>query len=179
MRFLRGYGHGPVASASPGLPLADLASVILGREGTLAIEPPKFAFKELGSFGVAEIPSEALADSQYRWRILEHADYVDVRSPEQPLYGAAHRLALRGLKALGQVPHARFGELLSIDRDEIEALRNLKRLIQNYLGDEGDKTALTRRIRTARRGKIFWHQRDCRRIDGRQTGAPGIQPVTI
>ena len=143
MRFLRGYGHGPVASASPGLPLADLASVILGREGTLAIEPPKFAFKELGSFGVAEIPSEALADSQCRWRILEHADYVDDRSPEQPLYGAAHRLALRGLKALGQAPHARFGELLSIDRDEIEALRNLKRLIQNYLGDEGDKKPLS------------------------------------
>jgi hypothetical protein len=144
MRFLRGYGHGPVTSASPGLPLTDLASVILGREGNDGTNrTPEFAFKELGSFGVAEIPSEALARSQYRWRILEHTDCIDVNPAGQPLYGAAHRLALRGLRAIGHVPHARFGELLSIDRDEIEALRNLKRLIQDYLSDEGDKKPLS------------------------------------
>ena len=53
-----------------------------------------------------------------------------------PLYGLARRVALFGSKALvDEVPYARFGKLLAVDRVEIESLRGLERLIKGYERD--------------------------------------------
>ena len=53
------------------------------------------------------------------------------------------RVALLGTAALDNVPHARFGRLFTADRDEIEALRNLKRLMEAYADAEDETRPLS------------------------------------
>jgi hypothetical protein len=48
------------------------------------------------------------------------------------MFGPARRLALLGPAALENVPCARFGKLLTLDRREIEALRSLRQLMLSY-----------------------------------------------
>jgi hypothetical protein len=48
------------------------------------------------------------------------------------LYGLGRRVALLGLEGLKSVPYASFGNLFTADRDEIEALRNIQQLMQDY-----------------------------------------------
>jgi len=52
-------------------------------------------------------------------------------------------VALFGLKELRHVPFAQFGDLLTTDRDEIEALRNIKGLIQDYRHTAGRQKPLS------------------------------------
>jgi hypothetical protein len=63
--------------------------------------------------------------------------------PNLPLYGLAHRVALYGHSALGHIPLARFGDLLSVDRPEIETLRSLTQLIQRYEREKQAKQPLS------------------------------------
>jgi hypothetical protein len=48
------------------------------------------------------------------------------------MFGPARRSALLGPAALENVPCARFGKLLTLDRREIEALRSLRQLMLSY-----------------------------------------------
>ena len=50
---------------------------------------------------------------------------------------------MAGTAALGNVPYARFGKLFTADRDEIEALRNLKRLMEAYADARGETKPLS------------------------------------
>lgn len=147
MRLLRGLGHGFLGNGKPGLPAHELAEVIMAKslkdllgEHTERMwlskgKLPLLNFKHLGQIGRTKVPSEEGACTGNQWRILEDVDAVFVRPPTEPLYGVARRVALLGLGALGQIPHARFGKLVTMDRDEIESLRNLKQMILEYRDD--------------------------------------------
>ncbi|MCX5674744.1 MAG: ATP-binding protein [Planctomycetota bacterium] len=157
-RFMRLFGHGLVGAAKPGLPLAELARVITDEEAPafwgsdkLHVDPEK-----LGRYGKATLSAKTVEaeggkpagaskaageGGPRRWRILEGADAG--RPENEPLYGVARRVAVLGLRALRDAPFARFGKLVSADRDEIEALRNFKRLIGEYRDQKEDAKPLS------------------------------------
>jgi hypothetical protein len=98
----------------------------------------KIHWKRFDSIGSAEIPVGQPLEST--WRILESSDSI---LKGNPLYGKARRVAIFGLKQLGNVPYARFGKYFTADREEIETLRNLKRLIKAYANDKRDTKPLS------------------------------------
>ncbi len=87
--------------------------------------------KPSSRYRIAEVPGALASAGKSRdWTIVSgEQDGVQGR----PLYGLARRVALFGPKALiDEVPYARFGKLLVVDRVEIESLRGLERLIKGY-----------------------------------------------
>jgi hypothetical protein len=141
MRALSACGHGPAGRGTkPGFPATLLASVIrdgagAGNPGMAPLDPAA-----LGEFGEVKIPVAAIKTGDPEWRIVEAGDD---RPAGEPIYGLARRIALCGDKALGSVPHARFGFFVTADRGEIEALRNLKTLIENYKENPGERKPLS------------------------------------
>lgn len=154
MRLLRLLGHGVVdQSVEPAFPMEALAQSVVRQE--TSEDPNEAAIKlseliwleQLDKYGKTEIPdpdqvaavatgskAKILHDKK-KWRILEHADSADgaaTRPVDEPLYGAARRVALYGTSALTAIPLAQFGKFLTVDRDEIEALRNISKLIRDY-----------------------------------------------
>lgn len=140
MRALRVLGHGPVKGGAPALPAADLGGLAACRSlrefGERA--GSRIQWSRLGVFGRAEIPAPGVAAG--RWRMLEATDR---ELSGRPMYGKARRVALAGTSALENVPHARFGKLFTADRDEIEALRNLKCLMEAYADDSSETRPLS------------------------------------
>jgi hypothetical protein len=153
MRFLRAVGHGKVGAARPGFPAGGIALMILSDDAkkpadveALLVEDvsiPAADWSRLGSFGEAELKAKPGVRVAFAARtaaekkeaatcesILESSDIRATN--DQPLYGLARRVALLGLDALANVPFASFGDLFTVDRAEIEALRNLQRLVQAY-----------------------------------------------
>ena len=121
-RFLREHGHGPVKSGEPGFPFQEAASHVL---------------KPTHKYAAAEVRcSEATCRASGRaqgaptWTILSQSAHSDAFPG--PMFGPARRLALLGPIALENVPCARFGKLLTLDRREIEALRSLRQLMLSY-----------------------------------------------
>lgn len=140
MRAMRVLGHGPVKDSAPGLPAAELGRLI-ARPGLADVgrgSAAPITWTRLGSFGCAEVPAPGSGAS--RWRMLEA---TNLELAGHPLYGKAHRVALQGTSALGNVPYARFGKLFTADREEIEALRNLKRLMDGYADARGETKPLS------------------------------------
>jgi len=140
MRALRVLGHGAVKSADPGLPVVELGSVLAG-PGAQEIATnfgARMQWSRLGGFGRTDVPACRTAGST--WRMLEATDR---ELSGNPLHGKAHRVALLGTAALDNVPYARFGRLFTADRDEIEALRNLKRLMEAYAAAKGETRPLS------------------------------------
>jgi hypothetical protein len=126
MRRLFNDGHGPADRKGPQDGLTHVAQEILN---------PTVVYQ------VAELPSPtgaaALRDST--WTIIASAE-EKLRGAKQPLFGIAKGIALAGAKTLSHVPHGRFGKLLTVDRNEIEALRSLHQLITEYLRhDKGER----------------------------------------
>ena len=158
-RRIRVLGHGDASATEPGFPFGPLADMIVkdlvgtlpsngknpngggpnGKDpnkpssgGGLTIKPDK-----LGVFGDVTIPANASTASPGRsWRILDDNNPDGIRSETEPLYGVARRVAMFGLKKSPNIPYAQFGKLLTTDRDEIEALRNIKRLMEEYTKNE-------------------------------------------
>ena len=63
-----------------------------------------------------------------------------VKKNPRPLYGVGRRVALLGPKALNHIPFSRFGKLFTVDRNEIESLRNIRKMVLNYIdADKGKK----------------------------------------
>ena len=142
-RALRILGHGPAkAPSTPELPAVDLGAFITAKDlsALAATSHSKIDFAKLGLLGSAEIPAPRPGGSTGTWRILEASDCAQ---PGQPLFGKAHRVALFGAHELRDIPCARFGLLVTVDRDEIEALRNLNRLMKAYADDATDKKPLS------------------------------------
>lgn len=140
MRTILVLGHGPTKSTTPGHPVAELGDLLSASDLTTfsSNKASPIRWERLNSFAMAEIPSEVKAGST--WRILESS----VAAPGgHPLYGKARRVAIFGLNELRNVPYARFGDYFTADRDEIEALRNLKRLIKAYAADKRDTKPLS------------------------------------
>jgi hypothetical protein len=126
MRDLMDCGHGLVGKDAPdGYPIARLKDVLL---------------HPTDQFATTKIPwplSNVLKPDEIgRWMMVEV--FLNLPSspsgPEPvPLFGAACHVLRRGIKeALRHVPHARFGDLVTADRQEIETLRNIRRLMYQY-----------------------------------------------
>ena len=121
-RFLREYGHGPVKGSEPGFPFQEAASHLL--------KPAhKYAAADVRCSGTG-CPAAGGASGAAYWTILGQSSHSDVFPG--PMFGPARRLALLGPAALENVPCARFGKLLTLDRREIEALRSLRQLMLSY-----------------------------------------------
>ena len=67
------------------------------------------------------------------WTILEGNYYPSMNVKPEPLFDAAFRLALYGNKELANTPFLKINGLTTYDRREIEAMRNVKNLIGDYL----------------------------------------------
>jgi len=135
MRLLHILGHGADGDSGnddsknkPGFPLDQIASVIRsGKNGCVEINPATFS-----DYAVIDLPLAEALDPNSKWSIALSDPH---RPADEPLYGLARRVAVFGESQLHTVPHARFGKLLTADRNEIEALRNLKTLIEEYSND--------------------------------------------
>ena len=131
-RQLRLLGHGAVSSAKPGPPLAKLVPLLSANPAKpAAVEA---TLKKLIPDGFQVIPGPCRkVDPAHTatWTLTALAENPPDHQ-QLPLYGLAHRTALYGLTALHHIPHAHFGTMLSVDRQEIETLRGLKQLIQRY-----------------------------------------------
>jgi hypothetical protein len=123
MRNLRLLGHGEVNATHPtGYPVARLAEVL----GTTARD-----------FSRCGVPWGHLMDricgSHRPWSIAVQSQLTsETGLVPVPLSGLAYQVVQRGRRMLSHLPHAKFGNLFSIDRDEIETLRTLRRLMQTY-----------------------------------------------
>jgi hypothetical protein len=136
MRAARVLGHGATKGADPGLPADDLGRLIAAGAGRTITGSAPLAWHRLGVFGLSPVPVEGTGG----WRML---DATDPDLAGLPLYGKARRVAMLGTAALEHVPCVRFGKLVTADRDEIEALRNLKRLMDAYAESRAETRPLS------------------------------------
>lgn len=126
-RALRRLGHGQVGKGRPGIPYADLVQSLCQPKGSDT------------TFVTVSVPPDvdAWEAGRRRWRMLENQPSSTGATNAEPLYGIAKRVAIFGSRALIQAPLAKFGKLQTVDRDEIEALRNIKQLVTDYEADKG------------------------------------------
>jgi hypothetical protein len=130
-QFLRQNGHGPVAAEHPGFPYVAAAEHFR---------------KPTNVYAVAEVPcsTRVCADpntDRAEWSILRQMFQSDAFPG--PLFGPARRLALLGPALLENVPYARFGDLLTMDRREIEGLRALRLQMLSYQRSDSGKRPLS------------------------------------
>lgn len=154
MRVMRLMGHGFTKNTNvdketlPGLPLDVLGNILISDEKSVPNDLSRdIKWDEVDSFGVVEIPRDEL--NEPKWRILEVTENRFLRKLENnneapiPLHGIARRVAVHGVKALENIPYARFRNLFTADRDEIESLRNFKLLIERYQKNEKETKPLS------------------------------------
>jgi hypothetical protein len=140
MRDLHKLGHGRFGEETPaGFPVKRLAEVIVRGGGDFSATQVPWTEEEWAVY--AKNPD--LPGNQRPWRIVEMS-YSPFGSYELPsLLGLATQVVLQGEAAIKRLPHARFGELLTADRFEIEFLRSLRRLMMNYSQDRKAKKPLS------------------------------------
>ncbi len=135
MRDLMALGHGvvgkdPGKQRPGGYPIERIRDVLLK-----PVVPPKD-----GGFAPAIIPQSMFQKPQWagaaRWMIIKMLQRpLDARG-RPSLFGVACDLLIRGTKTvLPHFPHADFGLLTTVDRKEIEALRNIRNLMRSYKKD--------------------------------------------
>lgn len=124
-RFLRQFGHGPVEpNRTPGFPFAEAAKELLDPKHKYASSP------------VNCTDQGCMPPAGSKWTILRQRNYSDLF--QGPLFGVARRVALFGPATLHDVPSARFGKLLTMERHEIESLRSVRQLMLSYKGKDGE-----------------------------------------
>ena len=144
MQNLLVEGHGPVSDDPPdGFPFERVAAVINGAS------TPQPKLKDEVRFLPAIIPvpwrppPAASASPTHPWMIVEMSQRP-LGSPNPPsLIGMARELVLRGPRVLARLPHAAFGDLLTADRSEIEALRSIQSAMLRYHEEERPKRPLS------------------------------------
>lgn len=131
-RQLRLLGHGLVKKQrKPQFPATELASIlrpINGSKLARATNQPQDRFIDISipcDAGCQGLQGPLASD----WTI---ASLSDGNSEPIPLFGHGFQTAIYGPSRLSNIPHARFGDLLSVDRNEIETLRSLRQIIQAY-----------------------------------------------
>ena len=118
MRTMHLTGHGQVNDEQIGFPLTKVAEDICRPSNKYA----SIALPELENAG----------DSiNSRWTIMT-AHFKGAKESPLPLYDIGIRAALLGPKALTNIPYAKFGKLFTVDRNEIESLRNIRKMIIDY-----------------------------------------------
>ena len=111
-----GGGNGANSAAKPGFPPDPVVDDLR---------------KPSSRYRIAEVPAAVATVGKSRDWTIASGEQGGVEG--RPLYGLAQRVALFGSKALAdELPYARFGKLMAVDRVEIESLRGLERLIKNY-----------------------------------------------
>jgi Cdc6-like AAA superfamily ATPase len=59
------------------------------------------------------------------------------------LFDLARYVVVNGRQALNNVPSLNLRKLFTVDRNEIESLRNIKKLIENYIEQKGPSIPLS------------------------------------
>lgn len=122
-------GHGRAVEDGVGYPAKRLAQVI--SEATCRYSRAVFSENDVINPKTCKLP-EAPADPVRCWSLMHEALRAQKQGCPDPAWALAELVALRGPIALGSLPHLSIGNLTSADREEIEALRVLRRLIQDY-----------------------------------------------
>ncbi|HMK81369.1 MAG TPA: RyR domain-containing protein [Xanthobacteraceae bacterium] len=124
VRELQEGGHGKYDDSGKkrpkGFPTADVAKVI-------AQPGAQFADARVAWLG----PRQA-AEPDEPWMIVATAQRLPEIKLAPSLLALARDVVIRGNVALSPYPHATFGQLIAIDRADIEALRSLRRLMTEY-----------------------------------------------
>jgi hypothetical protein len=119
MRNLEEFGHGPAGVKPTGFPIERIAAAIRSDEAT----------------GMASktVPWSEDSGSSKHWMILESSQIAPGFESSAAILGVARRLVIAGPgRILRDVPHARFGKMTVVDRQEIEALRGIKDLMEVF-----------------------------------------------
>jgi len=97
------------------------------------------------AFSSASVPGSGAnpGDQSREWSVLLD-NYSENKKKEgieiKALTALAKNIVLKGPAILKNIPSGRFGNLFTIDRSEIESLRNLKKIMETYVNrDEGKK----------------------------------------
>jgi hypothetical protein len=120
MRNLIEQGHGPQDDIFPG---GFPAGRISGQ-----ISNPKHSFSRV----YIPFTKQIEKDIKEKWMIVELTQHVESSARKISLYGLASQIIFKGAKALSNIPHARFGKLITADRQEIETLRRLRLYMIDY-----------------------------------------------
>jgi len=125
MRLYKITGHGSDVN-SPGFPFESICSEIISPNSKYAS-----AF--------VPIPKKGEESKKYiarNWTILEGNYKPADNEKAQPLFDTAFRFALHGDGELSNTPSLKINNLITYDRREIEALRNIRNLIMDYIADK-------------------------------------------
>ena len=120
MRDLRYHGHGEVREEclATGFPIKRIADVLLSRPTT---------------FETAWVPwNDDEIKKSDPWSILVQSQRPISQDIKPPLMGLAKLVVTFGHAALEKYPHAKFGDLFTADRKEIECLRAMRVLMRDY-----------------------------------------------
>jgi len=128
MRKMHAIGHGEVGIEDPRLDLSEVGKAICGSSA---------------EFSVVKVPAPKSRQTAEAWTIIEGLTRPTVNVPRRPLTGVARRVALLGPQSIGNMPYQQFGKYFTVDRLEIEALRNLQELMQSYENLESGETPLS------------------------------------
>ena len=112
IRSINQKGHGP-ASGIPAVPF----DAIVCRNNTDM------------DFGVVKLPNLAKTKPDAGWTIMGRHHF---HSTAGPMYGPARNVLRFGTRALKSIPYARFEKLFTVDRNEIESYRIIRKLIIDY-----------------------------------------------
>lgn len=125
-------GHGK-DEKNPAFPIVDI--------GTEIINPvSKFA----SAFVPIPIANKTVDDSPtHYWTILDGNYKASVDKKSAPLFDTAFRFAMNGNKELANTPFLKINNLTTYDRCEIEAIRNIRNLIFDYLGEDKPEKPLS------------------------------------
>ncbi|MEM9365308.1 MAG: hypothetical protein AAGD07_04870 [Planctomycetota bacterium] len=146
MRDLYANGHGQVDSELPlGFPVDRLAHVITKTRVKL-VTPRKDNTPD--QLSRCWVPWEELSQSKTPssdWSIAVHSQHVTGQSGRKPIpmSGLAQLVVFRGKRAIRHLPNATFGDLFTIDRNEIETLRTLRKLMKSYRDNGGSDKPLS------------------------------------
>ncbi len=143
-RKLRLSGHGSVLeNKAPGPPLKELTQWLSAKPADSSAVNPDLNSLVPHEFQVVSGASGTNGSTPAAtWTLAALAENPPDQ-PHLPLHGLAHRVALYGYSALSRIPHAHFGDLLSVDRQEIETLRSLTQLIKRYEREKQPKQPLS------------------------------------
>jgi len=91
-------------------------------------------------------PNDQLYGQNLDWSILiDNYSEKDIKEEVKikALSALAKNIVLKGPGILKNIPSGKFGDLFTIDRSEIESLRNLKRLMETYVNCDAGKKPLS------------------------------------
>lgn len=130
MRDLSENGHGRAASTPAGFPAGRLARIVL--DATCRYSRAVLPLSPAHGTASCCLGGSAAPRHGRCWSVLQAASCELGQQCPEPAWQVAELLVRRGPIALGSLPHLAIGGLISADRQEIEALRHLRRLILQY-----------------------------------------------